>query len=231
MNALESLRVPFRWNDCGLVSVRTAAQGFLSWRAPVPLALATLAERLLKPDMHEHFPHDATKNLCPTWFGSRGIDIPESAQLASMLKAACPEYAALPRGSHKDMDIALCREVSFHWDDVLSDNRLYLAWALGMSAPLVFHNQGRVQVLTPGDVIVFDAQTLHALLREGTEKFVSYKDKDYERRFVFALGSVPFGQGLRKQLGVKLDKKAEPPSMWAFKYDTTTGTVEPGRAH
>lgn len=179
-------RIPFLWNWRTLSSLRTVAQQVPALAAPVPSELSGWAAQLLQPE-HEHlFPWDSTDRL--TAQPSKGLTVPPSRALKAQFEKACPAFATSFRLHSHDMEVLLCREVSFHHDEVWSEAHAYVIWFLAMSKPMTLWFGAQSLDVKPGMAVVLDAQQLHALLRENACEFQDDSGEDKAYRVVFALG-------------------------------------------
>lgn len=187
-----------------------------------PQRLTEFANELLSGGRDELFPYDSTRQLTKIhqhYLSQPGEEhissgcsgLQDEKDLKKSLKLSSLEYAALPCGHHLDLNIGACREVSFHWGETFSEDNLYLVWVLGTSWPLNFHIGDEIHAANIGDLFVFDAQCMHALLNRGATEFSNYEKNDYSKKMVFGLGIVKMGKNLRDKMGIKTMRT---PSSW-----------------
>lgn len=100
-------------------------------------------------------------------------------------------------------DWALCRRVSFHKDDVQSKASVYLVWVLALSAPMRFISVGINRLLEVGDVIVFDAESIHGLVAAGQTTYAE-ETSDTSHRMLFVLGGLKLEETLAERMGIEL---------------------------
>jgi len=221
-----SVRIPFSYGDCELSRVRTLAKKFLVWHAVVPGHLSKLGESLMARSHEYVYPKTDDAVTIFSYGHFPFLQLPKDGEIHASLMTACAEYRNLPRGHHESAELAACKEIGFHHDETSSEGTAYFAWLIESSSDFDFLQSGQSHMMRQGDLVVFDAQIPHALLRHGTNMLQYEGDNDEPRKFVYVLGTLRFGRLLCKEMGVKIERAKKISSgsgMRDVKYSELTG--------
>jgi hypothetical protein len=197
------IEVAYRWTSDELASSRTLARNFLALRVELPPRLLDFADRLLGCADDHLYASSGIEVIDDYADQKYGFSHHEAKSAALSL---CGNALAELAIGITPVEIATCREQCFHHDEVQSEQQAYFALILAQTKPLAFHSMGAELNLEAGDLLVFDAQQPHALIRQGETTYKDVAGADLSHRFVFALGAVPLTRQLRKHLGMRIKK-------------------------